>query len=188
MYKTLLQIIKNYLNNKDSVLELGCGNGKLISGIATSCPNLQRIVAIDYFNEPKQLPPKVDFIKQDLENFHLSASFDLVILNQVLEHIKNPLGLLENIKKILNKNGRILIVVPNRFGFNNEAKTYIPEHGKHYFIWDKESLEYSLERIGFRCRFHYLYTANSHNLLVKYIPVLLRLQNPNLICEAMLDE
>ncbi|MFA6339055.1 MAG: class I SAM-dependent methyltransferase [Candidatus Paceibacterota bacterium] len=187
--ESILKIISKSLSgdNKKTVLELGCGNGNLINAVAREFPNLEKIVAIDFYNEPKNLSSKVKFVKQDIENLNLDQTFDFVIINHVFEHIKNPLGLIERIKKILNKNGRILIVVPNRKGFNNEARVYLPEHGKHYFLWDQESLQFSLERLGFTCRFHNLYGAGSHNLLLKYIPILLRIQNPNLTCVAMLE-
>ncbi len=184
----LLHLTAINLRNKASVLELGCGSGELINAIASKFSYLNKIVAIDFFNRPEKLDKKIEFIKQDIENLNIADSFDLVILNQVLEHVKNPLGLLTNIKKNLNRHGRILIIVPNRFGFNNEARVYNPEHGKHYFLWDKESLEYSLNRIGFACRFYNLYTAASHNVFLKYLPVIFRLQNPNLACVAMVDD
>lgn len=184
----LLHLVAINLKNKFAILELGCGSGELINAIAERFSALNKIVAVDFFNRPEKLDKKVEFIRQDIENLNLSGSFDLVILNQVLEHIRNPLGLLENVKRNLNSHGRILIVVPNRSGFNNEAKVYWPEHGKHYFLWDRESLEYSLNRIGFACRFYNLYTAASHNVFLKYLPVLLRLQNPNLACVAMVDK
>mgnify|MGYP000868705319 CR=1 FL=1 len=184
----LLNIVKGNIKNKTAVLELGCGNGELINAIAESIPHLKKVVAVDYFHKPEKLHSKVEFVQHDLENLNIQDGFDLVIMNQVFEHMKNPLGLMLEIKKILNPFGRVLIVVPNRFGFNNEARVYMPEHGKHYFLWDKESLEYSLNRIGFLCRFYNLYTAASHNIFLKYIPTLLRLQNPNLTCVAMLDE
>ena len=183
----LLHTVAVNLKNKSAVLELGCGSGELINAIAEKFGDLNKIVAVDFFNRPENLNKKVEFIKQDIENLDLSGTFDLVILNQVLEHIKNPLGLLENLKRNLNPHGRILIVVPNRYGFNNEARAYWPEHGKHYFLWDRESLEYSLNRIGFACRFYNLYTAASHNFFLKYLPIIFRLQNPNLACVATVD-
>jgi len=135
------------------------------------------------------LRDRCEFIKQDLENFNIDGTFDLVILSQVLEHIKNPIGLLERIKPILNKHGKILIDVPNRRGLGNSARVYMPEHGKHYFLWDKESLEFTLERLGFTCRFYNLYSiGGSDNFLVKYLPLIFRIQNPNLICLVMLDK
>jgi SAM-dependent methyltransferase len=106
----------------------------------------------------------------------------------VFEHIKNPLGLLQNVKKVLNQHGRILIVTPNRKGFGNEARVWLPEHGKHYFLWDQESLQFTLERLGFVCRFYNMYFAGSHQGILKYAPMFLRIQNPNLTCVAMLDE
>jgi SAM-dependent methyltransferase len=188
MYKTLSTIINSYLKDKTAVLELGCGNGHLINKIANDNPHLKSIVAIDYYNDSAKIDPPVKFIKQNLEEFYLDEKFDLVILNQVFEHIINPLGLLQKIKKNLNKHGRVLIIVPNRYGFNNEARVYLPEHGKHYFLWDKESLQFSLEKLGFVCRFHNLYVAGSHNFFMRYIPTLLRIQNPQLTCMAMLDD
>lgn len=184
----LLHLVAVNIKDKSSVLELGCGSGELINEVAEKFIGLNNIVAVDCIDRPEKLDKRIKFIKQDIEHLDISGGFDLVILNQVFEHMKNPLGLLVNIKKNLNPHGRILIVVPNRRGFNNEARTYLPEHGKHYFIWDKESLEYSLNRIGFTCRFHNLYVAASHNVFLRYIPVLLRLQNPNLSCVAMVDE
>jgi len=180
-------IANNSLKKGQNVLELGCGNGELINEIANSNNGLARIVAVDYFNKPENLNKKVEFIKQNIEEFNIDGHFDVVIMHHVLEHVKNPLGLIEKIKKVLNKNGRILIAVPNRRGFGNEAKVYIPEHGKHYFLWDKESLQYSLERLGFVCKFYNLYSAGSHNVFLRYLPMIFRIQNPNLTCMAMLD-
>lgn len=186
---SILNIIGGFLKNgkNKAVLELGCGNGELLKNIAKKYENLDKLIGVDFYNAPENLPNNVQFVKQNIENLEINEKFDLVILNHVFEHIKNPLGLIERIKKVLKPYGRILIVVPNRKGFRNEARVYLPEHGKHYFLWDQESLQYSLERLGFICRFHNLYSAHSHNAFLKYVPALLRLQNPNLICMAMLD-
>ncbi len=187
--ETIHKIISGFLKDGShkSVLELGSGTGTLINEIARNYPALEKIIAVDLYNQPEKIEKKVRFVKENIETLTLEEKFDLVILNHVFEHIKNPLGLIERIKGMLNKNGRILIVVPNRKGFGNEARIHIPEHGKHYFLWDKESLEFSLTKLGFMCRFHNLYNAGSHRGVMKYLPMLLRIQNPNLICMAMLE-
>ncbi|MEA3398316.1 MAG: methyltransferase domain-containing protein, partial [Patescibacteria group bacterium] len=118
--------------------------------------------------------------------FSVPDKFDIVILKHVLEHIKNPIGLIKNIKKHLNKFGKIIIVVPNRKGYKNEARVYLPEHGKHYFLWDRESLQFTLERLGFTCRFNNLYLP-AGNLFEKIFVNLFRVENSDLICVASLD-
>jgi len=189
MNKTLLNISKRYLKNGGRVIELGCGDGEFINALRGEYDNLERIVAVDLYREPKNLRPDIEFIKQDLENINIDGKFDLVILSQVLEHIKNPIGLLEKIKTLLSEHGKILIDVPNRKGLGNSARVYMPEHGKHYFLWDYESLQFTLERLGFTTRFYNLYSmGGSNNLLLKYLPLIFRIQNPNLICLAMLDK
>ena len=183
---SIISLLDRYLKKSQNILELGCGDGSLITAIAKGGYGLKRIVASDFFNAPKDLPSSVAFVKQNLEEFDIQGPFDLVILHHVFEHVKDPLGLIEKIKKQLSEHGKIFIVVPNRYGLNNEARVYLPEHGKHYFLWDKESLEYSLNRLGFICRFHNLYAGASHPLM-KYVTPILRIQNPHLICVAMKD-
>jgi SAM-dependent methyltransferase len=184
----VLKIANNLLKDEHKVLEIGCGLGEFINELVTLKPNLSKVVAIDLYRRPESLNNKVEFHQQSIEDFQSDSKFDLVVMKQLFEHLQNPLGTVEKIKSLLNKHGKILIEVPNRRGFGNEAKVYLPEHGKHYFLWDKESLEYSLERLGFRCRFYNLYQAGSHNILVRYLPFIFRMQNPNLICLAMLDD
>jgi SAM-dependent methyltransferase len=183
--ESLLKIIDKLASGKKSVAELGCGNGELINRIASRYPCLTRIVGVDLYSKPVSFDPRVAFVKQDLEDLRLEGKFDLVILNHVFEHIKDPLGLAKRIKGTLSDGGRLLIVVPNRRGFDNEAKTYLPEHGRHYFIWDKESLEFSLRQIGYVSRFYNLHFTSSRGIFLKYLPALFRIENPNLICVAM---
>jgi len=183
-----LNISKRYLKNGGKVLELGCGEGELINALYNEYDHLDRVVAVDLFREPKSLKHGIEFIKQDLENISIEGDFDLVVLSQVLEHIKNPIGLLEKIKPLLAKHGKILIDVPNRRGLGNSARIYMPEHGRHYFLWDQESLQFTLERLGFTTRFYNLYSiGSSNNFLLKYLPLIFRIQNPNLVCLVTLD-
>lgn len=67
--------------------------------------------------------------------------YDLIILEQVLEHIHDPVLALSNIKKLLNKDGVVLITTP----------FLIRVHGdpNDYWRWTKDGLRILLESNGY---------------------------------------
>ena len=58
---------------------------------------------------------------------YLGEKFDVVNIGDVIEHVSNPLKLLEFAKRHLNQNGQIIVRTPNPFHFNYHYLTYI--HG-----------------------------------------------------------
>lgn len=178
----VINIIKPLIQENTKILELGCGTGRLINELARRYPKLPKIHAVDFFVDPRKLEKGITFEKQNLENFKMDGTFDLIIMNQVLEHIKNFYGLLESLKNNLSKDGTIYIAVPNRFGFNNTAKIYNSADGPHVMLWDKENLEFCLDQMGYKTKFIHLYEAPTKGGIFKHLPKLLRIQNPNLIC------
>ncbi|MBU1046189.1 class I SAM-dependent methyltransferase [Patescibacteria group bacterium] len=180
-------IILKYIKDGNRVMEIGCGNGNIINMLSSNSVKLDKIVAIDRLR-PKNINKNVEFFEGDIENFQTKEKFDLVILKHVLEHIKDPIGLLEKIKQMLNDYGKILIVVPNRYGYENEAKVYLPEHGKHYFLWDRESLQFTLEKLSFACRFHNQFVELDNNIFIRILPKLFRVQNSEIVCVAMVGK
>ena len=80
-------------------------------------------------------------------------SFDLVILNHTLEHMRNPLAVLEKARTVLKADGLVFIDVPN-FG-SLTAKLmgakwpYILPH-EHYWHFTKDSLFHILKKCGFQ--------------------------------------
>lgn len=83
-------------------------------------------------------------------------SFDLVVLNHVLEHMENPIGVLAKVSQLIKKDGIVFIDVPN-FGslsakiFGNSWKYILPEEHRWHFTYT--SLKNLLERTGFRVIF-----------------------------------
>jgi 2-polyprenyl-3-methyl-5-hydroxy-6-metoxy-1,4-benzoquinol methylase len=96
-------------------IDVGCGAGYLLV-------DLQRrgfeCLGIDFnedlvkvANERFGVPARVD----DLRNIvALGTRFDVALLSHVLEHVDDPLGLLRNIRQILNPGGFLVIEIPNR--------------------------------------------------------------------------
>jgi SAM-dependent methyltransferase len=65
---------------------------------------------------------------------------DIVLIEQVLEHVKNPWKAIENIKKILRPGGYILVTTP----------FFLKVHGApmDYWRWTKDGLSAMLEDSG----------------------------------------
>ena len=86
-----------------SVLDFGCGDGKMLDW-------LQRRGWETYGIEPSM---DVAFIRhRRLSSLPQDQRFGLVILNHVLEHIADPLGLLNQIAGVLRDDGALFVSVP----------------------------------------------------------------------------
>ena len=104
-------------NNLQKVLEIGCGNGSTLGylkkngyahktfGLESNleCKKHAKANEIDYF------------LVCDVEdsNLKLNETFDVILFLDVLEHLLHPWDVLNNISKRLNKDGLIIISIPN---------------------------------------------------------------------------
>jgi ubiquinone biosynthesis O-methyltransferase len=106
--------------NNLRVLDVGCGNG---SELALPLARLGfQITGIDIHG------PSIEHARQlgvDVENLSYvcgrvedlkSPPYDVVILSEVLEHLREPRNLLSAALEHLNKNGMIIVTVPNGYG------------------------------------------------------------------------
>lgn len=100
----------------NDVLDIGCGEGFFASTIAKH----NRVVGIDFLDEPEQRIAFDQYIKADLENSLQDAveqlgerKFDKILLPDVLEHLRFPERLLQDCYRYLNPNGMLLVSVPN---------------------------------------------------------------------------
>jgi len=103
-----------------SVLEVGCSNGCNISlplaehgyrvtGVDIHKPSIDWAKNNNHFKN-------ASFLCQDFSSFSSVEKFDAVILSDILEHVDNPLEIVQSVTSILKKNGIILICIPNGFG------------------------------------------------------------------------
>ena len=104
VYNTFKRILQHYdfkLFSKNSkVLDIGCGGGSLI----------------DIMKKDKIDAKGVDFKDIDLEFQKINEknnSMDYIICYSLIEHIRNSFHLFSNIKRILKKNGVLIIITPN---------------------------------------------------------------------------
>lgn len=109
------------------VLELGCADGFMTSIL---CSHFDSVVSIDasakYVRQAQgKLGNKARFYVTLFEDFEIEERFDTIICAHVLEHVANPVLILQKTRNWLNKDGRILIAVPNANSIHRKAGVYM---------------------------------------------------------------
>jgi SAM-dependent methyltransferase len=106
---------------KGRLLDLGCGYVPLYD---TYRDLVSENVCIDWENT-LHLNPYVDQLLDLTKVLPFeSASFDTVLLTDVLEHIPEPLNLMHEIARILRPSGRLILGVPFLYGLHEAPHDY----------------------------------------------------------------
>jgi len=115
-----------------------------------------------------------------LMNFTTDIKFDLISFNRVLEHVQNPVAILEKAKEFLSDRGLVYIELPDGLGAMESGGLRDREEFfiDHYTIFNSKSLEYLASEAGFRC----VKTKTIHDPADKY--TLYAFLKPELIREV----
>lgn len=106
-----------------TLLDIGCWDGRASMRYARAC-HASRVFGVEIFNDPAEQARGrgVEIIPLDLERGALpmdSESVDLVVCNQVFEHIKDIFSLITEIHRVLSPGGSFLFSVPNLASLHN---------------------------------------------------------------------
>lgn len=102
------------------VAEIGSGTGNGILGAFPKSVHGLEInpIAVDYC---KAAGLDVDLINADGTFPVADGAFDACVLDNVLEHIEEPKGTLDECYRITKKNGGLIVVVPGLHGFKSDT-------------------------------------------------------------------
>lgn len=117
----------------EKVLDIGCGTGRdlaLAKKYAKS--NNVELHGVDLKPEPTLLEKDRHKIKKvDLERQRLpypDESFDIVIANQLLEHVKEIFWISNEACRVLKTKGRLIIGIPNLAALHNRLLLFSGRH------------------------------------------------------------
>ena len=117
----------------DTIVEIGAGAGIFIKGFEA-----KRKIAIEPSDEAKQIDSSVEVFNEYYIKDKFNFPADIVVLRQVLEHLKDPLEFLQNLKASFDSGEKfyIYIEVPNatltfRFG---RFYDYYYEHCNYFSL------------------------------------------------------
>ncbi len=122
------------------VLDIGCGTGKLLDWLKR---HDWQVYGVEICKQAAEYGNSFGlniFNGELIEAKFSSEFFDVVVINQVLEHLYDPRGTLREIHRILKRDGMLLVGVPNIGSY--EARVFgrywsaleIPRHLYHFSI------------------------------------------------------
>jgi SAM-dependent methyltransferase len=155
------QLLEMVGPTKQRVLDIGCGRGEL--GHALSQGG-HHVVGLDQYPPEEQLDAFHEANLFDgLPDEVVDQRFDTILLADVLEHLPDPEVLLRQAAGLLNRNGKILVSLPNavhwtvraqvaagRFDYANKG---IMDRG-HIRFFTMRSAERMFEQVGLEVREH----------------------------------
>jgi len=149
--------LKQYLNKvkqNSSILDVGCGNGRLLLGLPKKIKYLGMDISKELLKEAEKANPNQKFLETDITKEQIwkhLPQFDYIFCIAVLHHLpteKDQLFVLKQIQKHLKPKGKVLITAwnlwqPRYIKYHFDLKTklqnphfvYIPFQGKPRFCF-----------------------------------------------------
>ncbi|MDC3114692.1 class I SAM-dependent methyltransferase [Candidatus Pelagibacter sp.] len=148
-----LNFFKKYKNKRISLLDVGSGLSIFLNAIKHKVR--WNLIGIE---------PDINFVKFGKEKLGLNIihsnlnikklknkKFEIISLNKVAEHVKNPILFLKQCKNLLKKNGYIYIEVPDGLTASKQKNAKYQEEFAidHLHVFSLDSLNNSLYSSGF---------------------------------------
>lgn len=117
--KYILETLNKKNLNNTTVLDIGCGGGLVSEGLSKIGAT---VTGVDFIKEnikvakmhAKKNNLKINYFVKDFEKEKITSKYDVIIILEVLEHLKNWEEFIKKIKISLNRNGTLIISTINR--------------------------------------------------------------------------
>lgn len=122
--KLIIQALQKHCLDMHKFMEIGCGTGFVLSGVAAKFPNVEA-TGTEIFSKglihASLRVPRADFIQADARHLPYEGHFDAIGAFDVLEHIADDDEVLGQIYKALAPGGKVILTVP-----------------QHSWLWSKQ--------------------------------------------------
>ena len=156
--------VRQFSEGSHSLLELGLGHGITANVFGK---HFKRHVVIDaspavIANFRNTYPDsQAEVVESYFENFDTAERFDVIVFGFILEHVDDPVLILQHFRQFLVPGGRMFVTVPNAEVLNRRLghlagmlpdMTALSEHDQllgHKRYYTVETLKQDLERAGY---------------------------------------
>jgi SAM-dependent methyltransferase len=143
--------IRRFVQPPARVLEIGLGSGSLLAelrrvGFDVQGCDLSPEVG-KYVSGVLGIPVFVGPIAE----FSATASFDVVVMNHVVEHTSDPIRLLNDARRLAKPGALFHVKAPNVASWNAHLPGWTSYEPYHLVYFSKESLAEAVKRAGLTC-------------------------------------
>ena len=149
--KVYYEMVKDYINENNDCLEVGCASGYFL---ATIRDKVKSVTGFETHTELKRYCRDIGINMIDRLEDCRDGQFDRIFMFFLLEHLGDPIGYLNKLNRVLKKGGYIVIEVPN--GDDALLTLYdIPKFVEfyytpaHQFYYSKKTLTALFHKAGF---------------------------------------
>lgn len=164
-YMARLDQIRQFAPKAKTLLDVGCGAGFFLDCCRDHGYTVQGLEISRWGHEMATKRLQLDVRKQPLSKLDLATCprFDVITMFDVLEHSDDPSRDLSIVKQLLNKNGILIVNLPNIDSYMSKSigkhwNKLIPPN--HTFFFSPKTLEQAVTQQGFKVK---LLTTNNGN-------------------------
>ncbi len=170
----LIRIVRNYLEGKKiaayqklvgsenaNILDIGCGDGRLLSIIMNHSPKGWNLFGIEIGEDGVTKAKKKGFevVCGNIETTDVpewNGKFDLILMHQLIEHTRNPAALLEKASAWLKSGGVLSVETPESNGWDYDLfkRRYWGGYHfpRHFFIFNRNILTQMAKEQGMKIK------------------------------------
>jgi len=145
-------VLRAKVDRMNNFLEVGCGTGFVISGIAEAFPTVE-LEASEYFENAlvfaRERLPQCKFLQLDATAMEVENAYDCIGSFDVIEHIYADDCVLSNFHRALHSGGFILLTVPQHPWLWSAADDY----AHHVRRYTARELRQKVVLAGFRIEY-----------------------------------
>ena len=154
--------IKKRISQQGKLLDIGCGNGKLLllaknDGWKVAGIELSQSAADTIQDNFGIKVDAVDFLEYKIDT---KKAYDVVVLRHVLEHLPDSILAMSKINLLLKKNGYAILEFPNIEGLDLKFKRFLSKTGIHK---KKYSINYQPGHCNEFCKKSFLFLTKKTN-------------------------
>ncbi len=146
--RLIIWALQTYCPSARSILEVGCGTGYVLSGIAGAFPHAS-LSGSEIFTAGLGFAtvrlPAVDFMQMDARNIPFYEEFDVIGAFDVLEHIEEDELVLSQMHEALKPGGHVILTVPQHAWLWSA----VDEYACHVRRYGASDLRRKVEKAGF---------------------------------------